>query len=303
MRLLKFGEKCASPLVICLGFFDCVHIGHKELVSAACDYAAQSGIESALLTFCNDPSSFFDGERQIYSFEERVEALKSLGLDNIIAANFDNCFAAITWTEFLSLLSSSLNIKAIVVGQDYTFGRDALGNVGVLKEYCVQNGINLIVKPFAEFEGSKISTRNLKDFVKCGNVSALNRLLSEPYFMLGQVEHARHVGRAIGFPTANIRTCEDKLPIADGIYATRLYADGKFFNSMTNVGAKPTFGVYSSTVETYVFDFCGDLYGKSVKLAFLERTRDIIKFSSPIALKTQLQRDEAIIRNLLLEKE
>lgn len=299
MNKLQFGEKYGAPLVIVLGFFDCIHLGHRDLVLCAKDYAAKNNLESALFTFSNDPSVLFGSEKQIYSFDERLEALSALGLENIISTNFDSDFAATSPLTFLDTLTQSLSIRAIVVGSDYTFGKDALGNVDMLMEYCRAHDIDIIVKPFTLHDGSKISTRSLKNLVKTGRIGELNNLLSEPYFMLGKVEHARHVGTGMGFPTANISTNDSKLPLADGIYATRIHVDGRCYNAMTNIGAKPTFDVYKPSVETYIFDFSGDLYGKTVKLSFFERTRDVTKFSSADELKAQLTMDERQIRALL----
>ena len=299
MKILRFGERYDKPIVIVLGFFDCIHLGHKTLALCAKDYANNNSIESALFTFSNDPSQLFGGERQIYTFDERIVALKAIGIDNIVSATLDSDFAAIGPIEFLDSLTNTLNILAIVVGEDYTFGKNASGNVDTLKDYCKNNSIDLIVKPFTLHNGSKISTRTLKNLVTAGCIHNLNELLSEPYFMLGTVEHERHVGTGMGFPTANIPISASKLPLADGIYATRILVDGKRYNSMTNIGSKPTFDVHKPSIETYIFDFDGDLYGKGVKLSFYERTRDVMKFESKDALKAQLTQDEFNIRLIL----
>lgn len=303
MKILRFGEKYDAPIVIVLGFFDCIHLGHKALALCAKDYAVKYRIESALFTFSNDPSTVFGREKQIYTFDERIEALKSIGIDNIISALLDRDFADISPIDFLDMLTSTLNIRAVVVGEDYTFGKSAGGNMATLKSYCDSHGIDCIVMPFTLHNDRKISTRTLKNFVMTGRVNELNSLLSEPYFMLGTVEHERHVGTGMGFPTANIPIDVLRLTLADGIYATRILVDGNSYNSMTNIGSKPTFGVNKPSIETYIFDFDGDLYGKDVKLSFFERTRDVMKFESKDALKAQLIKDELSIRLLLQNME
>ncbi|MDE6060575.1 MAG: hypothetical protein K2G31_03820, partial [Clostridia bacterium] len=226
MRVLRFGEKYDAPIVIVLGFFDCIHLGHKALALCAKDYAAKNGLESALFTFDNDPSELFGREKQIYTFDERIEAIGAIGLDNIVSATLDRDFAEIEPISFLNMLTDTLNIRAIVVGADYTFGKDASGDVSALKSYCDCHDIDLIIEKFTLHKGYKISTRTLKNLVAAGCVRELNKLLSEPYFMLGRVEPERHVGTGMGFPTANIPIDGSKLQLASGIYATRILVDG-----------------------------------------------------------------------------
>jgi len=299
MNLIKLGEKYNQTIVIALGFFDCIHLGHKFLADTACASAHMKNAESALFTFSNDMSALPDYERQIYDFKERTEAISNLGIENIVYTAFDREFCSIEPEKFLKLLTENLNVCGIVVGQDYTFGKNAAGDVEFLKHYCLRNNIDLTVKPFLLENGRKISTRYLKEYVKAGDVVSMNRLLSEPYFMLGTVEHARHVGKKLGFPTANITVNECRMPLSDGIYATRLHVDDEVYDCMTNVGAKPTFDVSNASIETYIFDFDGNLYGKEVKLAFYARTREVTKFSSPNELINQLKYDENNIRNIL----
>lgn len=144
-----------------------------------------------------------------------------------------------------------------------------------------------------------MSTRNLKNLVSSGKVSELDSLLSQPYFVKGVVLHAKHNGTEIGFPTANIAIDRNRLPLCDGIYATFTHIDGKAYPSMTNVGAKPTFNDNTPSIETYIFDFDADLYGKEIQIDFIERTRDIQKFANKQELHNRLQLDERQIREIL----
>lgn len=303
MNILKCGAEYKKPIAIALGFFDCIHLGHCMLVNVARECAANFSGESALFTFDNDPSVLLGGEKQIYNVTERAHALEALGLDNLIYATFDTNFAHKTPIQFLDSLTSSLNVKTIIVGEDYRFGKNAEGNIELLTKYCKDNEIALKIEQFKMSDGYKISTSKLKNLVKSGDMRHLNSLLTQPYFMIGKVEHARHVGSTVlGYPTANIAIDDSKLALADGIYATKLYVDGKCYNSMTNVGAKPTFDISTPSIEAFIFDFDGDLYGKQVKLAFIERTRGVIKFPSADALKEQLKADEAQIRAILSQE-
>lgn len=299
MRYLHLNEKYKNPIVLALGFFDCIHRGHRLLVDTACEYGKIHGAESALLTFSNDPSEFLGREKQIYALEDRAYVLKNLGLENIITAKFDSDFASLDKERFLDILTGNFNVKAIITGSDYTFGNRAEGDVNYLINYCAKKNIVVITVPFETYDGRKISTSDMKNLVKSGDIGTLNTLLSDPYFITGEVESARHVGTALGYPTANIRIPDNRLPIGDGVYATILQAEGKIHTSVTNVGAKPTFGIDSESIETYILNFNGDLYGKTVRLSFITRIRDVKKFLTVDDLKSQLSRDVGFVRELL----
>lgn len=302
MKIFDLNQKCDLPIALSLGFFDCIHTGHKRLVerSIECARTGENGAKySALLTFRNDPNARFGKSPQIYTFEDRKCVLDALQLDVLIGAMFDDDFVSLSPYDFLNILTEHFCVKVIVVGADYTFGYRAQGNVSYLNSFCEEHGIKLVVEPFEEVDGKKLSTRNLKDLVLDGDVCTLNKLLSYPYFMSGQVAHERHDGTKIGYPTANLLPNGERLALKDGIYATKIVVDGKIYNAMTNVGAKPTFNQNSPSIETHIFDFSGDIYGKDVKILFFERTRDIIKFPSVEELKLQLQRDEMQIRSIL----
>ena len=168
----------------------------------------------------------------------------------------------------------------------------------MLKSYCRNKDIKVITVPFEEVDGHKISTSSIKQLVTTGDLHTLNSLLTEPYFMIGEVIHARRVGTKLGFPTANIRISDDKLPLSNGVYATILQVGNTKYASMTNVGSKPTFDIESFSIEAFILDFDGDLYGQTVKLSFISYLRDIKKFSSSDELKNQLAYDEACVRHL-----
>lgn len=300
VKIVDFNEKYDTPIAIALGFFDCIHIGHKRLASEVIYYAkAHLGVESALFTFSNDPNTLFNKTKEIYSFEDRVCVLDNLGLDVVVKAMFDADFMSMSPNDFLLQLTNNKNIRFIAVGADYTYGKNAEGNVDSLREFCNQNKIELCVVPFEKRNGEKLSTRNLKCLVSSGKVGELNTLLSQPYFIKGVVLHAKHNGTGLGFPTANIAIDHNRLPLCDGIYATITHIDGKTYSSMTNVGAKPTFNDNSPSIETFIFDFDADLYGKEIQIDFIERTRDIQKFENPQALHQRLQLDEMQIREIL----
>lgn len=299
MKILDFKLKYSSPIAVALGFFDCVHLGHASLIERMQLDARSRGVESAVLTFKNDAGEYFGAQKQIFTFEERCIALEKLGVDNVVAATFDDDFASLSPTTYLDMLTQNFNIKSVFIGGDYTFGRGGVGNADTLTNYCAQKGISVTVVPFALQDGTKISTSKLKKYVTAGQIDILNGYLAVPYLVCGEVVHGRHVGQKIGFPTANIALADDKLRPRDGIYATTVVIDGKRYFAMTNVGAKPTFNDSAPSFETNIFDFDGDLYGKRLAVTLHARTRDIRRFDSESALVERLRADKEEITALL----
>lgn len=301
MRVIDFDNRYSSPISLALGFFDCMHVGHRALVGRTVSGAKELGVESAVLTFRNDLSGYFGGEKQIYCFDERLLALADVGVDNVIAMNFGSREENLSAEEFFCELVARFDIREIYIGADYTFGKGALGNADMLKKLCEERGIALNIVPYATIDGKKISASELKKLVAEGDIPRLNARLGAPYIILGKIASNRKVGRSLGFPTANIPMREDKLPLRDGIYATTITVDGQTLRAMTNIGAKPTFDDAVPTIETYIFDFDGDLYGKEALLRVYARTREIKKFASPHELSEQLERDEREIKRILGE--
>ncbi len=303
MNKINFGEKYDAPLALALGFFDCVHRGHAAVISSAREYAAAHGCECAVFTFSNDPGAFVGKRARIYTFEERAEALRGLGADVIVAAEFDSRFAALSREHFAEVLRDTLDLRAIRAGEDYTYGAQRAGDASTLDEDFGAYGVDIGVLPLIRIAGEeeKISSTAVKEALSAGDITRVNMLLSEPYFMLGKVSHAHGRGGTFGFPTANIPFDDSRLAPAPGVYATKVTVEGKVFLGGTNVGTKPTFGDEKPSVETFILDFDGDIYGKNIKLAFYQRLRGISDFGSAEGLAAQLERDVAHIREIFAE--
>ena len=303
MKKINFGEKYDAPLALALGFFDCVHRGHAAVISSAREYAAAHGCECAVFTFSNDPGAFVGKRSRIYTFEERAEALRGLGVDVIVSAEFDSRFAALSREHFATVLRDTLDLRAIRAGEDYTYGAQRAGDASTLDEDFGAYGVDIGVLPLIRIAGEeeKISSTAVKEALSAGDIARANALLSEPYFMLGKVSHAHGRGGTFGFPTANIPFDCSRLAPAPGVYATKVTVGGKVFLGGTNVGTKPTFGDEKPSIETFILDFDGDIYGKNIKLAFYQRLRGISDFGSVDELAEQLRRDVARIREIFAE--
>lgn len=301
MLKIPFGQSFSSPVVLAAGFFDCVHLGHAAVIGRAESIAREQDALTAVFTFSDDAALALGKKKQIYGFNDRATALCDLGADVLIHAEF-SATADTSATCFLDLLSSSLDVKGAVIGEDYTFGAQAGGNAKMFADYFASRGAIAEILPFVTDDGRKIASTDIKSSVERGDIREVNRLLAEPYFMTGTVSHAHGRGKKLGFPTANLPLPDDRLPLGDGVYATRLSFDDKEFIGITNVGGRPTFGETAPTVETFVLDFDGDLYGKNLKLSFYERLRDITRFDSAARLAMQLERDCAAARRIFSEE-
>lgn len=292
MNIINRTEHYNKSIVLALGFFDCVHVGHLALINETKKLAASLGCESAIYTFSNDPNLLLNKSEQVYSFKNREIVFSNLEIDNIIAEEFTEAFASQSPKEFLDDLVSRYNIAGIIVGKDYTFGKNAEGTTAFLKEYLEEKGIKVKILPFEKVNSQKISTSHIKKFIAEGNVQVANAILTQPYFMVGEVVHARHRGTIIGYPTANITEDEHCTKLGAGIYITKVYVDNKSYLGITNVGPKPTFDEHSRSIETYILDFSKDIYGQTIIVEFYKKIRDVMKFHSVPELCNQMKQDE-----------
>ena len=292
IQTLEYAKKCEHPIVLALGFFDCLHIGHIKLIEECKLLAFKKSASSAVFTFSNSPFEILNKScGQILTYEERLYKLDCLKVDFCIKANFNKDFSRLAPIDFLNNFIKYMSIKGIVVGNDYTFGAKGAGNVGLLKNWCKNNNIELSIVDFAVDEGEKISSTKIRKLLIEGNLSKANAYLSKPYFVTGNVVGGRKRGRKIGFATANIEYPTDKIRIKSGVYYTRVLLDGVWLKAVTNVGDQPTFDDDNFNIESHILYYDKDIYGKKIIVEFLEKIRDIHKFSSKEELANQIAKD------------
>lgn len=294
MRIVRYGAGGrGAPCVLLLGYFDGVHLGHRALIAAAKDIALRlGGCDVGIMTF-------YDGKKggQIYLFEERVWIFQSLGIDFVYAASFDEKFRSVSADDFLSQTVQDVCVRAFVCGKDFTFGNGARGNSQTLKDFGKRNNISVFVEDLVEFGGEKAAATQAKRYLDEGNVAALGDLLGGKYFISGKVStEGRHVGRKIGFPTANLHLSAEKYPLRCGVYAVHAELDEKEYRGIANFGPRPTFEDGRIVLEAYFDGYGGDLYGKDLRVYFDEYLRDIQKFDSAEQLCAQLNKDLEKIR-------
>ncbi|MDE6398161.1 MAG: riboflavin biosynthesis protein RibF, partial [Clostridiales bacterium] len=254
-----------APLCVALGFFDCVHRGHKALLETVQEQARTCGAHACVVTFSDNPYPLLRGEgKEIFTYAERLRLFENTGIECVLAMPFDRTFMQMSREAFLRMLTERFAVRGFVCGHDYRFGVNAEGTPEYLRGFCEKNGIMCNIVPQILQNGARISSTRVRAYLANGDIESAKELLGHAYFVQGRVEHGRGVGKLFGFPTANLCCEEDKLLPACGVYATVTEVAGVRYTSVTNVGDKPTFGEKSESVESMLVDFSGDLYGKTI---------------------------------------
>lgn len=262
--------------VATIGFFDGVHLGHQKLINILDEIKGVN--QTTVITF----ESHFN-KRSLTLFEDKIDLLKSYGVDNIIiiANSFLNFNSS--HNEFVAFLKN-LNIKQIVCGDDFRYGSNADGDVVHLKQ-----SFDVIVADYETDQFGKISSSDIRSCLDQGLVEVAAAKLSREHFITGVVVRGDQIGREINFPTANINT-DAYLP-NDGVYVTKTIINDKIYLSLTNIGTRPTVNGHNLRVETHILDFNEDIYGINIKILFVRKIRDEVKFSNLEELKTQIKKD------------
>lgn len=292
-------DNIKQPVVIALGYFDSVHLGHKEVIGKAKEFAERNGAKLVVFTFKGNLKAMLNAseEKTVYLPQEREVFIKELGADELYCAPVDFNFLSIGKLAFLNKLNKKYDIKAYVCGKDYRFGKFGKGTVGDLENYAKEHGQTLIIVDDFMFDGAKVSTTAVKKCLAAGDIEKANVLLGRKYSIAGRVFRDRKIGSDLGFPTVNIRIDKDKFRIKDGVYAGRVKVGGTDYRTVINYGARPTFDLSEKLIEAHIIGFSGDLYGQELTLRFDKRVRDVKKFSNEDALKEQIEIDVAEIKD------
>ncbi|MBR6737142.1 MAG: riboflavin biosynthesis protein RibF [Clostridia bacterium] len=289
--IIPYGIPYKEKTVLALGYFDAVHVGHMRVLKKTLEVAESLGVEPCVLIFTGQKQ----GEsKNLFTLMERILKISKSSVANVIVKELSKEFMAKTETEFLNELTSLYNPVAVVSGADFTFGKGALGNTKTLENYFGKDSVHTI--PLIEIGGEKVSTTKIKEYIALGNVKDASKLLGGYYFISGEVIKGKSIGKSLGFPTANIIVEPEKLLVKNGVYKTETFIDGNVYKGITNVGSQPTVNGESIVIETHLDGFDGDLYGKFLIVHFVDRIRDIVKFSSLDELKIQLGKDLRSIR-------
>ena len=283
--------------VIALGFFDGVHLGHGALLRRAAEEAKKRGCESAVFTFDRPPKEVITGIPcpLINSPEDRAELVKRLyGIDEMIMVPFDDEMRTTPWDRFVTdILVERYGAVHLVAGHDHHFGHKNQGSPELLREKCAELGLGCDIIPAVTIGGITVSSTHIRKLLEEGDVETARAFLGHPHVLTQTVGHGRQLGRTIGIPTANLVAPPHVLLPRRGVYAAKItLPDGRAFGGVTNVGVRPTVNNGQDvTVEPWILDFDGDLYGQAIRVEFYRRLRDERKFDSLAALRSQIETD------------
>ena len=281
---------------LALGFFDGIHLGHGMLLNKAVERAHELDLTPAVFTFDRHPSDLYADTPVllINSAEDRADLIHRLyGIDDVIFSHFDEAMMRMPWEEFVeNMVYDSCGARHLVCGEDFHFGYRGEGNPQKLLKKCSELGIACDIIPLMEIEHIKVGSTYIRKLLSEGNMERATEFLGHPHCLSHTVEHGKKLGSSIGIPTINLTVPPHVLTPAFGVYATQVQIDEKIFMGVTNVGTRPTVDDSTHvTVETFILDFSGDLYGQNLRVDFYKRLREERKFASLDELKAQIQRD------------
>ncbi len=286
-------------IVMALGYFDGVHLGHQRVISAAKTTADEKGMKSAVMTFDPHPSVVLGRDTKhveyISPLEDKIDCIANLGIDYLFIIQFTREFANLLPQEFVDQYLIELNVKHVVAGFDYTYGRMGKGTMETLPFHSREQ-FSFTVIPKLVTNDEKISSTLIRSHIRAGEMKELKPLLGKYYTTKGTVIHGDKRGRTIGFPTANVGLQGDYMIPPLGVYCVRFFVNGKWYEGISNVGNKPTFNqeaLAKPSIEVHIFDFNQDIYGQEVLVEWHRYLRKEQKFSGIEELKSQLEVDKA----------
>ncbi|MCL1987160.1 MAG: bifunctional riboflavin kinase/FAD synthetase [Firmicutes bacterium] len=286
--------------VIAIGKFEALHKGHASLIETTIKYAQQNNAKSCAMHFMPNPVKVLHNNsyKPLFTKEEHLLLLSDYNLDYSIPFIFDKRIADLTPFEFCNLIKQQFNCSALIIGEEFRFGRNRSGGLETLEELSQALNIKLLIVPSIKHDLTKISSSQIRRYLEKSQIRQANEMLNRPFLIMGTVKQGRQLGRTIGFPTANITPKLDKFLPPNGVYITQIILDGTRFDGVTNIGTNPT--VTNETtckVETYIFDFDKDIYGKEIIVEFYEFIRPEQTFSGLNTLKAQMLDDARIALN------
>jgi riboflavin kinase/FMN adenylyltransferase len=284
--------------IFALGFFDGVHLGHQALLAACRQMAAEVGCKAGVVTFIGHPDALVSGVSPalINTTADRARLLRQFGMDIVIELPFDRQLMAMPYLSFFKLLINKYQAAGFVCGHDFRFGNRGEGNAEKLLAACEERGLPCTVVSEQKIDGVTVSSTYIRGLLEQGDVETAARFLGHRHILTGTVVPGRHLGRSLGTPTANLVLPQGVLIPKFGVYICRCSVDGVSYAAVTNVGTRPTVEGTNVTVEPWILDFDGDLYGRELTLEFYQFLRPERKFPSLTELRTEIQKNAAETR-------
>jgi riboflavin kinase / FMN adenylyltransferase len=292
----------SKPVALAVGTFDGVHLGHRRLLARLVEEAAGVSGEPAVVTFDPHPRCVVDPSGcppTLAGIDERVRQIRESGIDRIVVQPFTRDFSRVTADRFCDALMAAFPVRKLVGGPGFAVGHQRAGDLTFLRAYGASHGFDVITVDPLMRDGAAVSSSRIRAALLEGRLAQANDLLGRPYRLTGTVEHGARTGTRIGFPTVNLSIDTGRCIPATGIYAAWCTVDDAWHAAAASIGFRPTFGGTTLTVEAFLLDFSGDLYGKHATLEFVERLRDEEHFASVEALVAQMHRDVEQVRALL----
>jgi riboflavin kinase / FMN adenylyltransferase len=283
------------PTVLTLGVFDGLHLGHQLVMRTVVERAHAVGAVPTVITFDPHPRAVLHPQSApplLQTLDQKVEGFSVLGIEQTIVIRFTKQFSQICAENFLrDMVKERLQAKEVYLGQGFAFGHNRTGNIELLRRVSKEEGFFADEVPEVRLRGHRVSSSKIRELLSHGRVNLARRMLGRPYGVEGQVERGKVRGHQLGFPTANLHPQNRVIP-SNGVYVTATLIEGKWRRSVTNVGTRPTFESETEpSVETFVINWSGDLYGDVIRVRFLHRLRDEKKFGSIEELRTQIEKD------------
>ena len=280
-----------KPKAITIGNFDGVHKGHQSLIKTTKDIAIDSGLESLVFTFTRLPEEVFGGKdfNRLNDNNLKFSYIEEFNIDTILSIDFNEIkeYSADFFCE--EILIKKLNIKYLVIGHNFKFGKDREGNINKLKDFHNKGHFELIIPKLEQYDNENISSTRVRNLLKHGKLFEVKKCLGKEYELHGVVTTGEKLGRKLGYPTANINL-EYDYPL-EGVYLSKIKVNGKYHFALSSVGNKPTYQGKEKLLEVFILDFNKDIYGSYVKVFFFEKIRNQIKFNNDNDLIKQMNED------------
>jgi len=284
-----------TPCVATIGNFDGVQLGHQAVIGQLAEKAAAMNLPTTLITFEPTPAEFFAQQKapaRLTTFREKYVTLKRFAIDRILVLPFNERLSSMQAEDFISrIVIQGLDVRYLVVGDDFRFGKDRAGNFELLQQSGRENGFAVVSMPSFCVDGERVSSSGIRSALAEGDFDRAERLLGRHYHMTGKVAHGDKRGRQWGFPTANINMKRKVIPLR-GIFAVEVFGlDREPVFGVANLGTRPTVGGMRTLLEVHLFDFNDEIYGRRINVVFRHKIREEVRFDSFDALKAQIGRD------------
>jgi riboflavin kinase/FMN adenylyltransferase len=289
-NIKRFEQGC----VLTIGNFDGVHLGHKRVLQKLKAQGQECNLPTVAMVFEPQPKELFDAQAapaRLTNIGEKAVLLASEGIDALACMAFNARFRGLSAQQFVEkVLVQGLNIKALIVGDDFRFGCDRSGDFNFLQKAGLEHGFSVLATNTVAQQGHRVSSTLIRDALHAGHLESVAQLLGRPFSIRGRVAHGQKLGRTLGVPTANVILKRNKTPLT-GVFAVTVATAAGKYNGVANIGMRPTVGSLQPILEPHLFDFAGDLYGQRIEVTFNEKIRDEKRFNGLDELKAAIHQD------------